>query len=230
MFWKEHSHRETPAGPGKVQDLSFRITCRELPTDHAWSLYREIRRIIPWIEHEPHAGIHGIHGAASGNGWQRPASGTGNVIQLSQRTRLTLRLPEPRIREAARALENRRLDIAGFPLETGSSRCRKLSPFATVFARSVSSDHINEEKRFTHEVLEILEALDIRPDKILCGLAHTISVDTACLHAKSVLISGLAPHESVIIQESGLGKHRLLGCGILLPHKSLLAVHETDSG
>lgn len=230
MFWEERPCPETLAGPEQVQDLSFSITCRELPTDHAFHLYGEIRRILPWIEHEPRAGIQGIYGAASGNGWTRPAAGAGNTIQLSHRTRLVLRLPGSRIEEAAGALENRHLDIAGYPLETGRSRNRKLAPFGTVFARSVSSRHVNREKRFTEEILEALAALDIRPGKILCGLAHTISVDTAHLQAKSVLISDIAPRESVVIQESGLGEHRLLGCGIFLPHKSLLAVHETGPG
>lgn len=229
MFWTEKADHQKTAGSERVQDLSFRITCRELPTDHAWTLYRQIRSHVPWIEHEPHAGIHGIYGAASGNGWTRPVSGPGSMIHLSHRTRLILRLPASRIQEAVKTLENQCLDIGGLPMEIGNYRCRKLSPSSTIFARSVASDHIHDEERFTHEVLESLESLGIHPGKVLCGLAHTISAHTSQLHAKSVLFSDLDPFESVALQESGLGRHGLLGCGIFLPYKNLSAVHEVMS-
>jgi hypothetical protein len=40
------------------------------------------------------------------------------------------------------------------------------------------------------------------------------------------MLHGLKRAESVAIQESGLGLHRLLGCGLFVPHKSIAAVGE----
>jgi hypothetical protein len=42
----------------------------------------------------------------------------------------------------------------------------------------------------------------------------------------SLMLHGLKRAESVAIQETGLGLHRLLGCGNFIPHKSVAAVGE----
>jgi hypothetical protein len=40
----------------------------------------------------------------------------------------------------------------------------------------------------------------------------------------SLLLHGLTPAQSLAVQESGLGEGRKLGCGIFVPHKSVVAV------
>jgi CRISPR-associated protein Cas6 len=46
------------------------------------------------------------------------------------------------------------------------------------------------------------------------------------VHGFSLMLHGLKRAESVAIQESGLGRHHLLGCGLFVPHKSIAAVGE----
>ena len=46
------------------------------------------------------------------------------------------------------------------------------------------------------------------------------------VHGFALMLLGLKRAESVAIQESGLGSHRLLGCGLFIPHKSIAAVGE----
>jgi hypothetical protein len=38
------------------------------------------------------------------------------------------------------------------------------------------------------------------------------------------MIADLTKEEAVTLQEEGVGEHRLFGCGIFLPHKSIDAV------
>jgi hypothetical protein len=39
------------------------------------------------------------------------------------------------------------------------------------------------------------------------------------IHTRSLMIADLRKAESVKLQEVGIGKHRLLGCGLFLPQK-----------
>ncbi len=96
----------------EVVDAVFAIECRSLPVDHAWALSQAIQAALPWFADEPQAGLHTVHGAASGAGWKRP-EGEDALLQLSHRTRLVLRLPESRLADAA-ALTGQTLDVAGF--------------------------------------------------------------------------------------------------------------------
>ena len=40
----------------------------------------------------------------------------------------------------------------------------------------------------------------------------------------SMMLHGLGPEQSLRLQQRGLGPHRLLGCGLFVPHKSAAAV------
>ena len=72
-----------------VLDAVFAIECRSLPVDHAYALSTAIQAALPWFAQEPQAGLHTVHGAASGAGWQRP-EGEHAQLQLSRRTKLVL--------------------------------------------------------------------------------------------------------------------------------------------
>ena len=71
-FWQETPAAKVPDPQRAVIDLVFRTRGRQLPIDHAWTLRQTIIRALPWLKDEPNAGIHLIHGAQSGNGWQQP--------------------------------------------------------------------------------------------------------------------------------------------------------------
>jgi len=222
VLWQEKSDESDFIVPDSVQDLSFRINCHELPVDHAWLLYTAIVKHLPWLEHDPIAGIHSIHVAASGNGWTRPADVSGSMLQLSKRTRLYLRLPKSRISDAI-ALTNKNLMLGRFPLQIGSSQAKSLVATDTVFCRSLSGFD-DDEETFTEQVADALATQGIRATKMLCGLSHIVHSPSGDVNARSVLLADMTLEESLFLQQYGLGSGKLLGCGIFLPHKSLAAV------
>ena len=58
------------------------------------------------------------------------------------------------------------------------------------------------------------------------GRAQHLAAIAGPVHGYSLMLHGLKRAESVSIQETGLGLHRLLGCGNFIPHKSVAAVGE----
>src|SRR5258706_10272518 len=103
-----------PVVPGDIVDAVFAISCRCLPVDHAYALSQAVAAALPWFAQEPDAGLHLVHGAASGSGWMRP-EGADAVLQLSHRARLALRLSPHRV-DAAAALLRCPLQGARWPL------------------------------------------------------------------------------------------------------------------
>jgi hypothetical protein len=60
----------------------------------------------------------------------------------------------------------------------------------------------------------------------VAGRACRMKTAAGEVHGFALMLHGLKRAESVAIQESGLGSHRLLGCGLFIPHKSIAAVGE----
>ena len=223
MLWQEKPDNDDKLVSDDVQDLSFKFTCAHLPVDHAWLLANAIQQALPWIDQEPDAAIHSIHGASSGNGWSRPSESAGDDLQLSKRTRLYLRLPKHRLGDAQR-MHGMVLDLGDYQIEIGEARPRKLTPSTTLFSRSVCSANIEDENIFTGEVVDALENQGIHATKMLFGLSHTIHRPDSEIKARSVLLADLEFDDSIKLQQNGLGHEPLMGCGIFLPHKSLAAV------
>jgi len=44
------------------------------------------------------------------------------------------------------------------------------------------------------------------------------------LRGYSLMLDGLSAADSLRLQETGIGRHRRLGCGVFVPHKSAAAV------
>ena len=220
MRWVENSNDETAASAADAVDVAYRLSGRWLPVDHACALRSAVVKVLPWLEDEPGTGIHSIHGAASGNGWERPGRGPGEMLSLSRRTRLVLRVPAARA-EATSELCERRLDIDGCEVVTGTRQPRPLRPAGTVFARYVVDEEGGDEERFVERVASALEALSVSVRKLLCGRSHRIASAGRVLDARSLMIAELGPGESLAIQCRGIGPGRLLGCGLFVPHKDI---------
>jgi hypothetical protein len=58
----------------------------------------------------------------------------------------------------------------------------------------------------------------------VCGKRHSMVVSGGVLNTFSLMLHALAPEQSLRLQQCGLGPHRLLGCGLFVPHKSAAAV------
>ncbi len=137
MYWNDDKDRKMEfVIPDDVVDLAFRIGCPTLPLDHAHALSSALLTALPWLEDEENAGIHLIHGAASGNGWFRPEDTESGLLHLPKRTRLRLRIPRKRLQEA-QALTGQSLDIDGHPLQVGEADVSLLSSLPTLFSRYV---------------------------------------------------------------------------------------------
>lgn len=221
MVWLENTTEKAYVVPDDIVDLAFRIDCRALPQEHGHALAEALIEALPWLAEEASVSIHQIHGAESGNGWFRPDNAKNEVIYLSKRTRMTIRVPKHRI-EDARQLTGANLEINGHPLKVGDATVKKLVALSTVFSRYVVCDQSQSETDFEYEVIDsLLQGADVKVRKLLCGRTHTISLPDRDLFTRSVMLADLSHAEAVRLQQQGLGEYQKIGCGIFLPHKGI---------
>lgn len=225
MFWQEDEKKPEITTSDKVVDLSFKIECKLIPGCHAWALSQAIYEALPWIRDDESIGIHQIHGATSGNGWERPADD--ELIHLSRRTRMTLRVPVEKV-EAAAGLVGKTLDVMGYPVIVGEMAKKAINPLATIFARYVIVPDGMTEDRFLYWVVDEFKQHDVATRKMLCGKAHKLDINGKIIETRSLMVADLDKQDSVILQEVGVGPGRHLGCGIFLPHKGIKAVGEAE--
>ena len=225
MYWEADKQGEQRyVVPGDVVDVCYSIRCRALPVDHAHALHQALRGALPWLDDEALAGIHTIHVAESGNGWIRPENAN-DLLYLSRRTKLVLRVPRHRLQDAG-SLSGRSLDVAGHPLEVGESSVRPLSSLTTLFSRYIVASDNDDENSFMQSALQQLQALGIRPKKMMCGLGRLIRTPDKIIHTRSLMLADMEVEDSVKLQQHGLGPWRQLGCGLFIPHKDISEVRQ----
>jgi CRISPR-associated protein Cas6 len=225
MYWQEDDRKNDITTSDKVVDLSYRIDCKQIPACHAEELSQALYAALPWLKNEPEVGIHQIHGAASGNGWKRPADG--ELIHLSKRTRMQLRVPTSRIEDAGE-LVGKTLDIAGNAIVVGNMVTKPIDPFSTIFARYIVASEDMTEDDFLQWIVDELKSRDMTVRKLLCGIGHTFAVNGEEIRTRSLMIADLDKSSSLALQELGIGPYRHFGCGIFVPHKGIKAVGETE--
>lgn len=225
MFWNEDDTTEDPSVSEDVVDILFSIDCKRIPVDHAYLLSTAVQSALPWIAEEPLLGIHSIHVAGSQNGWERPEHGTDSLLMVSRRTKLTIRAPGSRADALLSALPGLRLEVDGNPIKVGTGKVKPLSTETTIFARYVASGSESEpeipEERFLESAARTLREMDIKVRKALCGKTTPLQGPDGLIRTRSLMLSGLTKDESVRLQQLGLGPHRLMGCGIFIPHKGI---------
>lgn len=219
MTWEDNGADAEWDDPGDIVDAVFAISCRSLPVDHAYALSREIQAALPWFADEPGAGLHLIHGAASGSGWMRPEEPDA-LLQLSQRAKLVLRLPRRRLDDAA-ALIGRTLQVAGWPLGVDKVAMRPLSRITTLFSRCVILAAADDESAFLTAAAGELDALGVSTARMLCGRVTRVATPGRIYETRSLMLAGLTPAQSLTLQQHGLGAERKLGCGLFIPHKDI---------
>ena len=129
MLWDEEKKAEYVV-PDDVIDLIYKINCKQIPTTHAHELAEALYKALPWLRDEPNVGIHQIHGATTGNGWIRPPDG--ELICLSKRSKMSLRVPKNRVDDAHK-LTGQVLDIAGCTVEVGPCNNQNDAPITDCF-------------------------------------------------------------------------------------------------
>lgn len=189
----------------------FPLEGKALPRDHAQALQHDLAKQLPWLCTDEGAGIHPL----------KLVSGPESVALLSQRTRLILRVSANRL-EALKALVGVPLDVAGHALRLGAVHLRALQPLATLYAYRVAATDVDEAE-FMQAMEADLAALSIAGERV-CGKRQSLRVDGLEMTTFSMMLHGLVPEQSLRLQQHGLGPHRLLGCGLFVPHKSAAAV------
>jgi CRISPR-associated protein Cas6 len=193
-----------------AMDAVFPVEGLSLPRDHSEALQQTLCAHLPWLATDALAGVHAI----------KLVAGREDPALLSGRARLLLRLEVRRWNELL-ALANRDLKVAGHALRLGVPHRRELQPHGTLYAYKVAAASM-DEIAFMAAVERELDALEIGGQRV-CGKHQHMRADGAVLDTFSLMLHGLAPAQSLRLQAHGLGPHRLLGCGIFVPHKSAAA-------
>ncbi|QEP42009.1 type I-MYXAN CRISPR-associated protein Cas6/Cmx6 [Ectothiorhodospiraceae bacterium BW-2] len=215
-MWVESPNEDHFVVPDEVQELSFAIDCPTIAVDHAYALSSAINGALPWLAAEPQAALHLIHGADSGNGWERPTE----ALYLSRRIRLELRLPSHRI-EAARALSGLTFDIDGYPLTVKQAKLKQLIPSSALYCRYITSESVEDEQLLIAEAVDYLRAAGLKFNKVLAGKRVVHRWGAGEKVSRSLFVAELTKADSVTLQQNGYGRQQHLGFGIFIPHKTL---------
>ena len=193
-------------------DVVFSLEDATLGDDHASALSLAVRRALPWLDAEPEAGILPLSGLARGNG----------VRFVGRRSRLVLRLPIHRS-ASADSLAGARLDLDGVALQVRTSSIRPLFPARGVVHSHLVSVGTDDEIEFLARCQSLLAERGLKP-QLITGKARELRAAEGLVRGFSLMLHGLGAAGSLAVQETGLGGHRALGCGIFIPHKSVVAV------
>jgi CRISPR-associated protein Cas6 len=204
----------------RTVDLAFPLAGRGLPRDHRAALAGAVQAALPWLAEVPGAAIHPL----------RAPVGEDNLVLLPRRARLVLRLPADRVAQA-HALAGRRLDVAGHALEVGSvAVARNLTPSRTLYSDFVCWDEVGSDTDtdtdtdFEIRTTQVLTELGVHSPWMSGGERSTRAPDghpRARLQGHALVLHDLPLRQATALQVLGLGAHRLLGCGLLIPHKAI---------
>lgn len=222
MYWKEETKKKYQV-PDDIIDVAYRISCKCLPLEHAHTLSEALHKALPWLGDEERAGVHLIHGAESGNGWMRPEDVENEVLYVSRRTRMTLRLPKERLPEAE-ALTGAVLDVGGHAVEVGESLVKPLSTTSIIFSRYVVANPDEDEEAFISHAVEQLQQQGVDLRKLLCGKTHSFKIPGDTIFTRSLMLADLEVKDAVKLQQTGLGPGRKMGFGLFIPHKGIAPV------
>lgn len=192
-------------------DAVFPISGPTLPRDHAQALQQILCSHWPWLGSDALSGVHPI----------KVVHGSDDQALLSQRARLLLRVRAQRMDQLT-ALAGIDLSVAGHRLRLGQPHLRELRPHATLYAYKVAAENL-DEVAFMAAVERELRELEIGGERV-CGKRQRMLVSGRALDTFSLMLHALPVQQSLRLQQHGLGPHRLLGCGIFVPHKSAAAV------
>lgn len=195
-------------------DLQFDLVGTTIPAENAQMLQDALLRLLPWMSDTSGCGIQHLKGAETNSG--------DATLNINRRTKLFLRVPKTRV-DAMQQLVGQHLDLGGHSLEIGNFKTREFSPFANIYAHFVDTGATSEEQ-FVQDVMRELDGHFQLRCGFICGKPQTLQSASGTLHGYSLMLHDVPPHKSLQLQDEGLGRNRLLGCGIFIPHKSIAPV------
>jgi CRISPR-associated protein Cas6 len=197
-----------------MREAQFDLEGQLIPADHGHILHQALCERLPWLVQLPEAGVHAIQGAEDG----------GDGLVIGRRTKMTLRLPIPRL-EDAKALCGARLDLGRGPLTVGGLKERPLTPYGYLYAHFVALG-LADEGAFLAEAQRQLDALGVSGG-LIPGKRRKMHTPEGDIEGYSLMLHDVSLAQSITLQERGLGAHRGLGCGLFIPHKSIKEVVES---
>ncbi len=210
--WLYDDHAEmSKIGIAAMSDAHLELRGPRMPVDHGYLLFRELLRLLPWIEDEALLGIHQVHGADSGAG----------ELMLNRRTKLVVRCPAGRLDELTK-LNGQKIHLERQELVIGACKVKPLSRYTPLYAHCVVSGSA-DEREFTLDIMRMLSQMGIS-SRFICGRPQRVFDGRDTVSGYSLLLHSLPLEHAIHMQQQGLGAHRKLGCGIFIPHKSIAAV------
>lgn len=194
----------------EMVDIAFALAGENLPPDFEWPLFREVARLVPWILKTPRAGILPVRG---------PRTPEGGVM-ITHRTRLVVRLPRDRVCSSS-ALERKSIAVGGRTITLGEGSFRRHLPSATLYSPRVTTGEA-DEVRFLAVIEEELAVLGVNA-RLICGRRVEVELEEGRVPAFPVAVHGLREADSLVLQRTGLGRGQPVGCGLLVPHKTITA-------
>lgn len=213
MSWSFPEHKPEEYTPHMI-DLQFDLVGTTIPADSAQLLADALLRRLPWMGEAPGTGIQHLKGAETNTG---DAS-----LNINRRTKLYIRVPKARVGDMQRIVGTA-LDLDGHTLQIGSFKTREFSPFANIYAHFVDTGSATEEQ-FVQDVMRELDGHFQLRCGFICGKQQTLQSASGPLYGYSLMLHDVPPHKSLQLQDEGMGRNRLLGCGIFIPHKSIAPV------
>ena len=209
--WPENKPEEyTP----QMIDLQFDLVGTTIPADNAQLLADALQRLLPWLSEDSGTGIQHLKGAETNSG--------DATLNINRRTKLYVRVPKARVDDMQRLI-GQTLEIAGHALQIGSFKTREFSPFANIYAHFVDTGSTTEEQ-FVQDVMRELDGHFQLRCGFICGKRQTLQSESGPIYGYSLMLHDVPPHKSLQLQDEGMGRNRLLGCGIFIPHKSIAPV------
>ena len=192
-------------------DVAFPLQGHALPRDHRLALAQAVSQVLPWLADDPQAAVHPV----------KLVQGSVEPALLSARSRLVLRVARERAAEL-HGFAGSTLHVAGHEITLGQPQLRELLPHTTLYAYFVDAGEA-DEAGFLDAVGAELQQLDVSCHRV-CGREQEWRGPQRALHGYSLMLHGLRAAAALRVLEHGLGAHRLMGCGVFVPHKSAAAV------
>ncbi len=213
MSWGWPEDKPEEYVPGMI-DLQFDLVGTTIPAESAQLLSDALLGALPWLGEDSATGVHHLKGAETNSG--------DTSLNINRRTKLFIRVPKTRV-DDMRQLVGQSLDLAGHALQIGSFKPREFSPFNHIYAHFVDTGSASEEQ-FVQDVMRELDGHFHLHCGFICGKPQTLQSASGPLHGFSLMLHDVPPHKSLQLQDEGIGRNHLLGCGIFIPHKSIAPV------
>ena len=226
MFWKDDEQNDKEQTSDKFVDLSIQLNCPKIPADHVFLLAQEIYQILPWARQADNFFIQPIYIPASANGWERAQQNIHDIIHLPRRIRFKIRCAR-KYTNKVEVLLGQQIYLSGHPLIFTKIKVMEITASDILVSRFVhipDTDH--DEEAFLQQAYTQLQKKNIRIKKMLCGKITHFTIDGKRVLTRSLMLADLLPHESLVIQESGIGKYNQYGMGIFIPQKGIKALNQ----